>query len=345
MRESFLRLLRRPGELFGIIVLLALAGLTWLVLRGPGKPARALIAEQPLVRIESGAPEDREAVGTFRLINRSRKPVTIGEIVPSCSCVDLKPATGVVIAPGGSHELAFEVGVPEAGVRTARINVYHDAGPDFVELRLMVAGRRALPIQKAIRNSSPSFYGLSSPAESVEVVVETREEIGSEPWLAGLQCELAEVEINQASLGEQRNDEMGLVERVYTYRVGWAELPEAPSFEGTLWLHSSRPGEEPTNIGRVAGTLANRRLFSPTTVLLAPGRRAREVVLFAPGTGHWELNDPAQVPSWLVTRWEVEGDERKLVLELGDAPEPGGSVVLHLASDRSLSGQIEVVSQ
>jgi hypothetical protein len=316
---------------------------SYFSMRGGRGRDLGLIPEPKVARVIRTDPGQSHELVTFLLVNRNRKRVILHNVSTSCSCVSTTDVDGVEIAPGGRRQLTFRVALPEYGRSATRIDVYHSGEPRPVELWVEAEGRRSLPVVKAVRNSSLTFLPLHSPAESALIVVQTLEIAGTQPWLTGLACDLGEVIIRQEGMTEQGREDNDAVEREYTYRVSWRELPKAFEFSGAVLGNTRIQGEPALKIGRVSGYLMSRRPFSPTVVRLDPDQRPREVVLFEAESGLWKVAAGASLPPWLALDWSSEG-EQELTVRLRDQQSVrSGHWALPLVNDRGWKAELEII--
>jgi Protein of unknown function (DUF1573) len=305
----------------------------------------ALTPTVRVARVTALHPTDKKGRASFHLVNRSRRPVSIRSVKPSCSCVQVGDAPAGPIAPGDGIDLVFSVDIPEAGARSEQVDVLHDGSSRPLALRVEIVGRFPLPVIRRIRNGSPAFHSLSAISDECEVTVETREDPESEPWVTGMECDLDEVTIARTNV-EETFRSLDYVDRIYTYRVGWNELPTAALFRGTMWLNRRDRDSPRISVGELSGSLQAAGLVSPTVVRIRAGDPFEEVILFAPHAGRWTLAPGTTLPSWLTGEWNVADGEQKFFLtgaRHGVFPERGGTVAVKFVSDLGRTTDLTIV--
>jgi hypothetical protein len=285
------------------------------LLRNHGASQGGLVADRRVVRLSGANREEQEDLASFNLSNQGRRTLVIERVSSTCTCVAVGDVAGVRIEPGQSYRLDFRVRLPPVGISTTNVDIYHSGDPNPLALRIEAVGSRALPVIKAIHNGSPTFIALRSPGETSEVVIATREVIGSQHWLTALTCDLDAVKIVPGDVIESVQESSGFIDREYHYGITWHALPTAPEFRGQIQAMTSRNEELFIPVGSVTGSLADLRPFSPTVVLLGLDRRS-ETILFKPDSGVWSISDKATLPSWLVADWHLVDGRRRLIISL-----------------------------
>jgi hypothetical protein len=280
------------------------------------------------------------------VVNQSRNPISIRSIKSSCNCVEAKGGGGAAIAPGQGRDLSFLVNYPDAGTSSARIEVFHDGGPQPLVVHVAVTGRGSVPAITAVRNAEPAFHALSSTAEQSEIWVETREAIDSDPWVSGLECDVDCVRITLSTIRETRSAS-GYLDRVYTYRVVFRELPGTSGFGGDIWLVRRDPASPRLKIGHLSGSLGSPTLISPAVIEVCSLRECRQAIALAPNTGRWNVAPGTALPVWLTARWEMMGGDRRLLIvaaEHGKSANSTGVLAIPLVSDSGMKANLTVVS-
>jgi hypothetical protein len=249
------------------------------------------------------------------------------------------------VGPRSTIEIAFSVEIPDAGTRSERIRVAHSGSSDPLILNIEIVGHSALPVVRRIRNASPAFHALASASAESYVVVETRESLESTPWLKGLVCDLEEVLIKSIEPEETTRTE-DYVDRIYSYQLSWNRLPSSPVFAGDLWLIRPAKDGDRLNIGRLTGSLDTAAPISPTVLHLDTRKESKDVVLFGPGTGRWDLAPGAVLPPFLEASWVASGDDRVLVIVAhrdAGAARQSGPAIIPLVSDLGGKAALKVI--
>jgi hypothetical protein len=81
---------------------------------------------------------------TFTLINTGKTPVTVRAAVPNCTCTNITPVQGKVIAPGGTLEIGASLAAPLIpGEKEATVSIAFDGA---VSVQAKIKGEVRLPL-------------------------------------------------------------------------------------------------------------------------------------------------------------------------------------------------------
>jgi Protein of unknown function (DUF1573) len=202
-------------------------------LRGNSK--QALRAVKDTVRVSSTDPSVKDGVGVFHLLNDSSKPITVDRIEASCTCTVVDARDRIVVQPGSQYRLQFTMLFPAFGIISSNVKIYYDNLPTPLVLRAEATGLHGLPVIHKVTNDSLAFFDLRSVDDRREILVTTRERVGSALWLDQLESDIPEIECKRIAVKEASLRAADYIEREYIFRIGWRRLPVAKDFRGKIF--------------------------------------------------------------------------------------------------------------
>jgi len=276
------------------------------------------------------------------LQNHSSRDVALRSVRTSCSCVSASPIGDVTIPAQTARILEFRVNLPDSGTSSTEIWCYVDCNPEPLRCRVLAAGRRELPVLRTVRNGNPTFLALASIAEPAKTVtIETRERKESPPWIARLDCDLLEVEVQPNGVREQAHADDDFVDRTYAFDVRWSQIPSSPEFSGKLTAITIDDAE--IAVGILRGSRSREVAFFPSIARLTPTRRS-ETVFIEPAAHVWALNPKVGNPDWLQADSVASHRGPCLQVSLREGAAPAGqTVTLRIDSDQGLHGELDII--
>jgi len=196
----------------------------------------------------------RKGVGYFHLVNDSTRQITLQWVETSCNCAVVDDVAGAKIPPGDTYRFSVTASLPRYGLSRSDLRVFYNPSQRPLVLHVEAAGERGMPAIERIANGSPLFLDLQSVDDHDDVVVTTKEEIGSRRWLSGLTCDIPGFESRTVTVEEDPQPSLGLVERGYRFRVGWKHLPRIDDFKAKLFANPVDGGEG-LYVGLVSGNV------------------------------------------------------------------------------------------
>jgi hypothetical protein len=287
---------------------------------------------------------------TFTLTNRSDRSVKITDVKWCCGPFPLADLRSRTIDPGQSCELAVQFGVPDAGVRKEKVEVFHDGSRVPVELAAELVGKRSLPYVLEGGRHQVAFFDLNSTTATGTLRVTTCEQAEVKPWLGAPSCDLPGATVERIGLKEDRTGTAVL--RTYEYRVGWKTLPASREFFGKLSAKTTygdpQIGMPPAvEIGSVAGTRAVDDDYAPKVARLSAAGGWSDVIVFRrlPGADRWQFRDGWSAPAGLACAWEEQPDRQLLRVTSRDGGQAPASTQVRLPlthGGRSVEVPVEI---
>ena len=201
-----------------VIALAALLGVGGMAARPvlfPGPPRAEVEVNTREVRSAAGR---GQALATFRVVNSGGRDLVFGKTRASCGCsvVSVEPR---VVNPGAEGIVTVRATPSSVGRRSVSIGVATN-DPKHPELTFAITliGTRDMPYVAA--GSETLSFGPLRRGESAEEVVwfSTREQRGSEPWLASFAVETPGLTL-EGGMSEEGPVMGGAIIRRYRYRA------------------------------------------------------------------------------------------------------------------------------
>lgn len=164
--------------------------------------------------------------------------------------------SGRTVAPGEIQPLDVEVDLPDIGVETHAVRVFHDADQHPVSLTVEAVGRKEPPYVVSAEPKRVTFFEVAVTEKTASLRVVACEPAGSHPWLGPLTCDIPEVTVDLVRRTDKPSGRVVL--RTYEYRIGWSSLPRGHEFSGMLWAHRNGDPGSGVLVSTIAGTRARR---------------------------------------------------------------------------------------
>jgi hypothetical protein len=264
-----------------------------------GASRSPLASDHELLVIEPKDANEESRTVAFELTNVSNRAITIQHATTTCTCMAVRPLDGVVLAPGAVTKLELKVAIPRMGRDERVVQVFHDDAPEPLLLRVRVTGSRPVPFISRKVNAMPVFADLALDRSTQTVRIETREAPGSPPWLAELTCDSADVTVEFAGMTEGLDPQGNVMQRKYSWTIGWRQMPVPGEFSAVLWLTTAN--KKKIMAGQIFARVSGDAPFAPSSVYLERAGKERELVMATrvAGDRDWRIADGYVPPSWL----------------------------------------------
>lgn len=268
-----------------------------------------LVAEPNSIRLERPQGNFAEHVvqTTVKLMNRSRRDITLKNVTVSCDCLKLQLPKNGLIPAGTTIDCPIETSLPLAGARQVQIRLAADSNtipPVSINVELLGT---AVPAPKVLTAPREIRRPAGPDANSVFTVT-TVEPIGPMAWLARLQPGSpwlnAEI-VERRQLHAIGND---AAEYEYLCTVSWSSLPEdASKWFGAITPEGASPPVAPIMPIQIVLEKVTAITTTPEVLVLdGDGLKGKRLLLFADGQENWSCEPSDLPPGIQATREEVE---------------------------------------